>query len=478
MNKLRPKQIRKRLQNQADGVVLITVLVVAMIITFVGISLTDLVIAQYGRTSDNVYRSNANLTAEAGIEQTLYELNADNNFTGYASEETFYNEETRGRATYQTTVSTGSGNEKIITSTGRTYRQNSDSLVSKRTVRVTLVGTSSGSASVYAGSGGLTLGGSASINNSDININGTLTMTGASRIGSESNPVNLNVAHQSCPTGSNPGATYPQVCTTGTPISNTWSTRIYGSVCATNQTPLTGPNPAGNISPGNGGQGLIPGCVASTAPLPTYDRSAHLSSVAVTGSPTNNTYNCNTWVNPIGFARTWPANLQLNGNVSIASSCDLTITGNVYITGNLNIGGGARIRIADSVGTTRPVIMVDGTISAGGGAQLITNSSGTSAHFISYRSTASCSPNCTNVTGTDLYNSQNQQNVTVDGGGSYPGAIFHAYWSRVRVTGSGVVGAAIGQSIDLSGAGNITFGTSLSSGTTTWTIRSYQQIYD
>ena len=86
-----------------------------------------------------------------------------------------------------------------------------------------------------------------------------------------------------------------------------------------------------------------------------------------------------------------------------------------------------------------------------------------------------CDPSCT---GTNLRKSIDIKSVTVNGGGQYPGSIFQAYWGTVKVDGSGLVGSAIGQAVDMSGAGNITFGTSLSSGTTTWTIRSYQYDYE
>lgn len=478
MNKLPHRLLMK--PKDEHGVMLITIIVVGMILTFVGLSLADLVISQYARTSENVYRTNATLVAEAGIEETLSQLNEDNNFTGYGTEQNFFNDSDRGRATYKTVVKNNPNGEKVIESTGKTYRPKSGKVVGERTIRVSLVGTAAPSPSVYAGAGGLILGGSANINNSDVHVNGTVKLTGAASIGSYNKPVNLNVAYAACPTGNNPGPTFPQVCTNGEPISFTNSTFIYGNVCATRQTSIRvaswQTNPS--IQGGNGGQGLIPGCVADVLPLPTYDRAAHIARMTTTGNMSSNTYNCNNWVNPIGFVRTWPANLKLTGNVDISSSCDLTITGDVYITGNFSIGGGAKIRVADSLGTTPPRIIVDGTVNIGGGGAVLPNASGTSAQVISYKSTASCSPACTNITGTDLSNSQKQQNVTVDGGGSYAGLAVWAYWSKAKITGSGLVGSVIGQTVDMDGAGNITFGTSLSSGTTTWTIRSYQRIFN
>lgn len=466
------------------GVVLITVLIVGMIVTFVGLSLADVVINQHNVTNQNVYRANATLSAEAGIEKTLVALNEDSSFSGYNSEQEFYNEDGI-RGTYITNVSSGAGNEKILTSTARTYRKHSSKPMSERTVKVSLVGTAAPAPSVYAGAGGLILGGSASINNSDVYVNGTISLTGNTHIGSATSPARVNVAYMTCPGGNNPGPSYPQVCTTGQPISIAdWSnSSIIGTVCATKQTQAKFPDsPYNNNGPqirgGITGGGLIPGCVAPPLPMPTYDRAAHISRMSTSGNASDTTYDCSKWVQTAGFVRTWPSNLRLNGNVTAASSCDLTITGDVYITGNFTVDGGATIRIADSLGTTVPKIVVDGTVNLGGGGRILTNASGTAAQIISYRSTAACNPNCTNVTGTDLYNSQNQQNVTVNGGGTYPGVGVWAYWSKATIAGSGLVGSVIGQKVDMSGAGNITFGTSLSSGTTTWTIRSYQRTFE
>lgn len=467
-------------QNQS-GVVFVTVLIVGLLLTFIGLSLANVALTQLRRTNENVFVSNALLVAEAGVEQSIFEINASDSFTGFDEEVEFYSNEIQGRGTFQTSITPGSGpNERVITSIGRTYRNGSDKVEKERRVRITIVGTSSPGYSVQAGAGGLILSGSARITNSQVYVNGYIDLKGAASIGTASQPLDIFVANANCPPGNNPGPAYPQVCATGEPITFETSTKIYGNVCATGQTSIrVAPwQTVPVIEGGNGGQGLIAGCTAPPVPMPFYDRNAHISSMTI-ASPSNNIdYNCSQWRNPDGFVRTWPANLRLNGNVSIASSCDLTITGNVYITGDLTIGGAARIRIADSLGTTRPVIVIDGKIEAGGSATIIPNSSGTSAHLISFKSSAACSPNCTNITGTELKQSQNLLTIDVAGAGNFPGTIFHAYWSKVKLGGSGNLGSAIGQTIDLSGAGTITFGTALSTGESTWTVRSYQYDFE
>ena len=456
-----------------QGLILISVVIAISALMIVGFALVSSTSSQYLLTSKDTYRANALLTAEAGVEQSLQQLNSNDNFSGYATAQQFFDNTGQGLGTYTTTVTSdpSNNNARIITSTGKVYRYHDTSTpVSTRIVRVTAVGTQSQGYSVYSGPGGLILGGSAAITNSSVYVNGTLSLSGAAKIGTASQPLTVDVANIACPTGNNPGSSYPALCSSTQPISLAHSTNIYGTVCATGQT-STGPNH--NIQGGNGGAGLKPGCTAPPASPPSYDRNAQIAAVTTTASGSDNNYVCNSWP----FNRTWPANLKLTGNVNIASSCNLVIKGNVYITGNLTIGGAARITVDNSVGSTRPVVMVDGTIDVGGSAQLIANSSGTGIEFISFRSTASCNPNCTSLSGNDLKTSSGMQTVSIGGAASLPGMVFDAYWGKIKVGGSGNVGSAIGQTVDMSGAGTVTFGTTLSSGARTWTISSYQELY-
>lgn len=466
------------IHQDSKGTLLGVALIAMIVFSTIGAALMLYVTTQYTTTNRSVFTANALLVAEAGVEESVFQLNQDDAFAGHGDPKIFFDNERQGRGVFETTVEEMEDtNARTIISTGRVYRFGTDQLVNTRKVKVTVVGTGSDGYSVHTGPGGLILGGSASITNSDVFVNGTLQMTGAARIGTHAQPVDVQVAHQACPAQANPGPTYPAVCGTGQPISLQWSTYIYGDVCATGQTSY-GPNPSRNILPGATGQGLLLGCVAPPVVPPSYDRQAHISRMTTTANPSNINYNCSQWRNPDGFVRTWPANIRLNGNVDAASSCNLTITGDVYITGNLDIGGAATIRVADSVGARRPVVVVDGTINSAGSGQIIANSSGTGIHFISYRSNAPCNPSCTSITGTELRNTQNLQTVNVGGAANLPGMIFQAYWGRVTIAGSGNIGAAVGQTVDLSGAGTVTFGTRLSSGERSWTISSYQRIYE
>lgn len=479
MNK---RTISRKIELQR-GSVLVMVFVLGAVFTAVGASILQLTVTQRSIATRNVANTNALLAAEAGIEQSLHELNQHSDFEGITTEQVFFDNEIQGRGTFVATVDEVEGsNAKTITAIGRVYRGNSSKPLSERKVRVIVVGTKSEGHPVHTGPGGLILDGSARITNADVHVNGTITLKGGGTgIGTDTQPLNVSVANIACPTGNNPGPTYPTLCTGTQPISiPDWSNAsIIGTVCATGQTQSKFPDSPFNNNPPQirqgaaGGSGLVPYCIAEPKPTPTYNRAAHKAGVTVV-SPVNNNYVCQSWP----YDRTWPDGLQLNGNVNVGGSCNVTINGNVYITGNLSIGGAAQIRVSESAGTKRPVIMVDGEITVGGSAQLIANSFGTGIYLISFKSNAPCSPECTELSGNELKSSQQTTTVDIGGGVNLPGMIFHAYWGKARLGGSGQVGSLIGQTVEIQGNGSITFGTQLSSGTETWRITGYQRIYN
>ncbi len=469
---LKPRRVSVEPRN-SQGFLLVAVLGLTIVLSIIGIALLEAAGGQYQLASAGVYSNNAYLTAEAGIEESVHQLNLDDSFAGYPSAQQFFNNGTQGRATFETSITTAADGSKTIISTGDVYHNNDKSgrPYATRKIKVTMVGTSSTGYSVFSGPGGLTLNGVGAIVNSAIYTGGSITLTGAAQIGTLVTPLTVDVANNQCPQGSNPGATYPQVCTDGTqPISVGGMSHIYGTVCATGQTSTAG------ISGGlSGGSGLQPGCVAPKVSMPTYDRQAQIDAVATTGTGATGSYGCSNGVLGLGAAANWPANVKITGDVKIGGVCNLTINGNAYITGDLTIGASSHVTVANSVGTTRPVVIVDGTITVNGAASMAANSSGTGVEFISFKNSTG-NPAAT-PTGTDLYNSSQQQTITVSGATILPGIVFDAYWGKISVGGANIIGSAIGQSVDLSGSASITFGTTLASGARTWTIRSYQEIY-
>ena len=466
----RDKFVLHPLQSEEDGWFLVTVIIMTTLLTALGLSIAGLTAEQYQHTVREEFVDNAQQVAEAGIEQTVNELNTNSSFVGYTTAQQFFNDASQGVGSFTTSITTNSANAKTIISTGNVYRNaTATTPYLTRQVEVTVVGTTSTGYSVVSGPGGLILGGSANITNSNVYVNGTISMSGGAQIGTNSDPVDVYAANDVCPTGSNPGSTYPKVCTSGNqPLSFSGSATIYGSVCATGQTSSS------DIKTGNGGSGLESGCTASVSEPQVYNFQSQESAVTTTASGSSNTYVCNNYP----FNRTWTSNLELTGNVNVGGSCNVTIDGNAYITGNLTLGGAMTFNVANSVGSTPPVVLVNGTISLGGSAAVNENSSGTGIEFVSMDSNDSaCNSSCTSITGTALYNTQTLQTISVGGAVNVPGCIFDSVWGEVTLSGSGVMGAAEGQTVNMSGAGSVVFGTELSSGNATWSITSYQPVY-
>ncbi|HSX47595.1 MAG TPA: hypothetical protein VLF63_02365, partial [Patescibacteria group bacterium] len=143
MNKIK-KYIKKH--NQINhGWFLITAIVMVLFLTAVGLTISTLVTLQYQHTKKEAYTQNAGLIAEAGIEQSVYQLNVDNSFTGYASAQTFFNNTTQGKGVYTTSITNNAdGNSKTIISIGNLYQTSTSSTpYSTRKIKVTVVGTSS-----------------------------------------------------------------------------------------------------------------------------------------------------------------------------------------------------------------------------------------------------------------------------------------------------------------------------------------------
>jgi Tfp pilus assembly protein PilX len=453
------------------GWFLISAIVMIMFLTLIGVTIAALVAQQYRSARREEYVQNAQLTAEAGIEQSVNQLNSNNSFGGYSTPQTFFNDTVQGKGVFTTSVATNSaGTIKTITSIGEVYRTSSDTTpYITRGVKVTVVGTSSTGFSVYTGPGGLIMSGNAVLTNTNVYVSGTIAMSGNAQIGTYSQPSTVDVGNYACPNP--PDSTYPSLCSSSQPIIfNSSNPIIYGSVCANGQT-STGPN--NNIQTGNGGQGLETSCpTVSYNPPPTYDRMAQVDAV--------NSDNIQSGSNACNGS-TWNANSEFTGNVSLTGSCNITINGNVYITGNLSISGSSTLKVADTLGSTKPVVLVDGTITVNGSAQMIANSSGTGIEFITFKSANDCTTSntsyCSSLTGTDLYNSQTETNISVSGQVNLPGMIFDAYWSEVKISGTGNLGAATGQTVYLDGGGSVLFGTVLASGTQTWAITSYEPYY-
>lgn len=452
---------RFRFSVSDSGVIVPTMVFIMLALTVSALAIATFTINHSARINTNLLATKALLTAEAGAEQTLYELNQDSNFTGFATEQTFIDDGTQGRATYETVVAAGSiSNEKLITSTGRFYRRATDATPEViRKIRLTVVGTTTDSYSVQVGPGGLIMENSATIANGEVHVNGYLHMKNSARIGSATNPVDVSIAHHNCPVGGGPG--YPEACTSGQPITMENTAHIYGNVCATNQTDGAAMS----------NSGLIAGCNAPTVGLPEHDRQAQIDAVATT--ITGAAASCSG-----SQTRTYVANTHITGDAIIANNCQVTVEGDVWIDGKFELKNSSTIRVANTA-TVRPQVMVDGAYASfQNNSDIIANPSNIGFQFITYRSAAVCSPNCASVTGTDLYNSRDINTIELQNASLAAGTNFYARWSKITVHNSGSLGSIIGQTVLLRNTGNISFGSNLSSGESIWSVKNWLQVFD
>lgn len=460
------------------GFVMAILLSIMVVTTILILTITSRTIANYQSATYQNSRTNAQFAADSGLDVGISELNADSDYTGTGGEVELLNNSDL-RTTYEIVVDNGAtSDKKIITSTGKAYVPSSSTTPrATRTFQLEADAVTSGNgpSSVVTGVGGLILNNNSKISGGDVVVNGSVTVSNNASIGLSTNPVNVRVAHQSCP---NPvDSTYPKVCTSGQPI--TANGKIYGNVQAQNQT--------------NGTNMSKPGLTSSTfAPvsIPGYNRPAQKAAVTTTLPSTDNSIKCSN-----NATKNWPANLKITGNVSISNNCTVNLAGNVWITGNLSMGNNARIVVPNSLGATRPVMMVDGStgITFGNNAVVTPNSSNTGVEFISTWWNTNTATNggftcggiadpldCTNVTGLALSTSQTTTTLDFSNNSTASYSVLRTLWSRVNIANNGAIGAVQGQTIQLGNNAIINFTASIPGSdnlVTTWVKRGYIRVF-
>jgi hypothetical protein len=449
----------QKIKNQQHGTILLVFLItlpflITVSLYYMSLSLTSFQVAHFDQL-----HTEAQLAADAGADASMEAFSADNSWSSSGGELTIHNDGNI-RTTYTSSVS-GDDTSKTIAVTGKAYRPASATTPSRSVkINVDLRPVKQGNYSIVAGAGGLVMKNSAKILGGSVFVNGSITMTGSSSIGLLIFTVPVNVADQICPVPAD--STYPAVCSNNShpPINISNPAHIYGKVTATNQT--------------DGSRMSLPGLVSgSVAPqaLPTYDRAAQKASVANTMSGA--AASC---TNLLGGSVTWPANTKIIGNVTVSNLCHATIKGNVWITGTLTVSNSAQLIVDSSVGTTRPVVMVDGStgVSFNNSALVISNLQGTGAEFITYYCGAGCDEDST-VTGTALAASQSLPTINLNNSAAASDSIFYAYWSQINLNNTGQIGAVVGQNIVMTNTAAITFGTSTGIGTTVWVLKGYRR---
>ena len=246
--------------------VLVSIIIILPFLIFLTFSFLTLTMSSFTVAKKDQFRTNAQFSADAGIDYALFRISEDESWAGTTSPITLQNSANL-RTVYEVTVTDLDSDHKMVISTGRIYSPSSQTEPNSTiTIKTTLKAVrAGGDYSIVTGVGGLFLSNSAKILGGDVLVNGEIYMDNTSQIGLSNNPVNVEVAHQNCPFI--PDGTYPRLCNAGEggePISIHNSAHIYGSVKANHQ----------NSTNGMSNEGLIANSGVSPSPLPAHDRSA------------------------------------------------------------------------------------------------------------------------------------------------------------------------------------------------------------
>jgi hypothetical protein len=457
-----------------DGFILPVLLFTGIAIVIMILAISSEVVTNNNTAYHSNYAVETQLAADAGLDDAMNRINTVDDWTGTGGEITLLIDATRNlKTTYSVVVNAGVDDiHKTLLVTAKLYSPTSTTspkIIRKYAMDVEAVTTGNGPSSVVTGVGGLIMNGNSKVTGGDVVVDGVITATNGAQIGLSTNPVNIRVADQACPNP--PDNTYPQVCGPGNPepISLNQNSLIYGNVQATNQ--VTGTN---MFNPG-----LIAGSTFDPVPLTTFDRTTFKSTVNASGQTMTGAQASNC---PNGGSINWPANVKITGDVTIQNKCNIKINGNVWITGSVNIQNNANIAVQTGVGTTTPDIVVDGSSGfvIGNKGSITPNLSGTSVEVLTFWSAGSCSPDCSSLSGANLYTSQSTLTINLSNTGSAPNAILYAYWSKVRLSNNGSLGAVSGQTVELGNNAVINFSTSVPGSdnrVTTWVKRGYMRVY-
>lgn len=453
---MRTKQLNK------NGSILVSLLITLPFLIMIALAYMKLSTNNYILGRQDQFQTHAQLAADSGVDYAIEQLNANQSWTTTGSAVQLH-DDGNVRTTFTASVQNIDSTHKLITATGNTYKPVTQTTPERSiTIKVNMRAITTGDYSLVTGVGGLNLTNSAKILGGNVYVNGEINMTNSAQIGLTTNPVDVRVANQLCPVPAN--STYPRLCNSGennNPITLTNTAHIYGSVYANHQ----------SSGSGMSNNGLVASSGVAALSLPAYDRDAQKAAVATT--ITGSAASCNG-----NQTKTWAANTKITGNVTVSNNCVVTVMGNVWITGSLTTSNSSRVVVSNTLNSTVPTIMVDGSGGArfSNSTRLQSNASNTGFQIITYWSRASCSPDCTNVTGTDLSNSRNDTTIELNNSAEGPNTIFYARWTKVNIVNSGQIGALVGQTVSLSNSSAITFGTSVNGvGETFWVVDGYRR---
>jgi hypothetical protein len=463
--------------NQQSGFILPVLLITGLMIMLMIVAVSSQSLTNHRTAAHANYAVEAQLAADAGLDFAMNRMNTTDNWTGTGGEvDLLNNPSTNIVTTYDVSVSNGIDDDhKTLQVTAKSYsptKATPAKVTRKYAMDIQAVTTGTGLSSVVTGVGGLIMNGNSKVTGGDVVVDGTITASNGAQIGLSTNPVNVRVADQACPIPAN--SSYPQICGAGNPepISLSNNSLIYGNVQAKNQVTGTHMFNPGLVS--CAGTGCDP-VTLTPFDRPSFKTTINASGQTMTGA---NASSC-----PNGGTVNWPANVKIIGNVSIQNKCTIKVNGNVWITGSVSIKNNADLKIQDSVGSTMPYMVVDGSSGfvIGNNGSITPNSSGTSIEILTFWSASSCTPECTSLSGTELYNSQGTLTLDLSNTGSAPKAILYAYWSKVRLSNNGSLGAVTGQTVELGNNAVINFSSSVPGSDnrlTTWVKRGYMRVYN
>lgn len=181
----------------SGGYILVLVIAMSITLSALAISMLSLASTKYAKTKEDINDTTVMYAAEAGVSDTVAQLNKNSRFAGFTTEKQFYSHSERGKVTYVTSVSEGDGDTLVITSTGSLYLTASDTVAhTKKTIRVSVAPSKEElQGNVLAGPGGLHVVNDfagnikTSIVNGDIYSKGKIRLVGdGASIGSHTNP--------------------------------------------------------------------------------------------------------------------------------------------------------------------------------------------------------------------------------------------------------------------------------------------------
>lgn len=439
----------KRIENER-GQILVGVMITMVFLIIVALATAEFSLTNYNSAKRTLVALDAINTAEAGAEEGLFQLNQNSSYTPPSGEQTLYNDNIKGKATYELSLANGSfTHEKVLISTGRVYQPFTTTPKVTRKVKITIRGTVPFQYGVQTGSGPIYMYGDTAFT-ADVETNSYIEI--------QDNSVSFSGGAISV-AGTDPNY--------NSPPNNTCSVDHQGKITGGTI------NVAGQLtpSPPNCGVDTTGATVLENKPLtpqllPTVDKAGILSGISSNVSPCSSVQNVPYELDHANYPDQSSQTYDSTCSVSLAPTQTYSLKGDVYIRGDLTIDRNT-IQVDNSL-TQAPYVIVEGKITVkGNGTAVTANSSNIGAIFVSYN-------NADSNGDKTLPNA-----ISIDGNSLSLYANFFAPNGSIGYTGRGVVGKLAANSMVLNSSGTTTF-IDITSALVTpsiWNVQHYQQIF-